>query len=201
MIEIPKGPIKVHVQGEGYRQDILRRYPINKPQRFSLTPQNDYQKQQGWPEGKFYNVNTYISGETTYDNWLGYVLYEGKPTATEIAQLIYAGDVVSAWGYVEREDGDDNIVLTIPRSLQEQRRSPPPTSQRVPISPKSRTAALVLAILLGFLGAHRFYVGKTGTGILMLVTFGGAGIWWLIDIIMVAIGSLTDKAGLFVKKW
>jgi len=43
------------------------------------------------------------------------------------------------------------------------------------ISPKSRLAALLLCALLGVLGVHRFYVGKIGTGILMLVTLGGSG--------------------------
>jgi TM2 domain-containing membrane protein YozV len=71
----------------------------------------------------------------------------------------------------------------------------------VPVSPKNRTAALVLAILLGWLGIHRFYVGKVGTGLLMLITVGGAGIWWLIDIILIAVGSSTDKAGLSVRRW
>lgn len=59
--------------------------------------------------------------------------------------------------------------------------------------PKSWFATLVLAIFLGVLGVHRFYVGKVGTGILMLLTFGGCGIWWLIDVIMIATGSFTDK--------
>ena len=67
------------------------------------------------------------------------------------------------------------------------------------ISPKNWVATLVLCILLGTLGVHRFYVGKVGTGILMLLTGGGAGIWWIIDLVIIAVGSFTDKGGRFVK--
>ena len=67
------------------------------------------------------------------------------------------------------------------------------------ISPKNWVATLVLSIFLGYLGVHRFYVGKVGTGILMLLTVGGFGIWQLIDIIMIAVGSFTDKGRRFVK--
>jgi TM2 domain-containing membrane protein YozV len=67
------------------------------------------------------------------------------------------------------------------------------------ISPKNWVATLVLSIFLGYLGIHRFYVGKVGTGILMLLTAGGLGIWQLIDIIMIAVGSFTDKGRRFVK--
>ncbi len=59
--------------------------------------------------------------------------------------------------------------------------------------PKSWFVTLILAIFLGVLGVHRFYVGKIGTGILMLLTFGGCGIWWLVDLLMIATGSFTDK--------
>jgi TM2 domain-containing membrane protein YozV len=69
------------------------------------------------------------------------------------------------------------------------------------ISPKSRLAAVLLCFLLGVFGAHRFYVGKIGTGILMLVTFGGFGIWWLVDLIFVIIGSFRDKEGRLVFRW
>jgi TM2 domain-containing membrane protein YozV len=56
--------------------------------------------------------------------------------------------------------------------------------------------ALLLCFFLGFLGIHRFYVGKVGTGILQIVTFGGFfGIWVLIDFIMILIGNFTDKQG------
>ena len=68
-------------------------------------------------------------------------------------------------------------------------------------SDKSRVVALVLAALLGVFGAHRFYVGKIGTGILMLLTFGGLGIWYLIDVILIAAGSFRDADGRRVVYW
>jgi TM2 domain-containing membrane protein YozV len=68
-------------------------------------------------------------------------------------------------------------------------------------SPKSRMAALLLCIFLGYLGIHRFYVGKVGTGIAMIFTFGGLGIWVLVDLIMIATGSFTDIDGKYVLDW
>lgn len=60
-------------------------------------------------------------------------------------------------------------------------------------APKDWFVSLILALFLGAFGVHRFYTGKVGTGILMLVTAGGCGIWWLIDVIMIAAGKYTDK--------
>jgi TM2 domain-containing membrane protein YozV len=68
-------------------------------------------------------------------------------------------------------------------------------------SDKSRGVALALAALLGPFGAHRFYVGKMGTGILMCCTLGGAGIWYLYDLITVAGGSFRDIRGKLVSRW
>jgi TM2 domain-containing membrane protein YozV len=68
-------------------------------------------------------------------------------------------------------------------------------------SEKSRGVALALAAVLGVFGAHRFYVGKTGTGLAMLCTLGGAGLWYLYDLIVVAGGSFRDAKGRLVSLW
>ena len=60
---------------------------------------------------------------------------------------------------------------------------------------KSKVVALILSIFLGELGIDRFYLGYIGTGILKLITRGGFGIWWLIDLIMIATGKLKPKDG------
>jgi hypothetical protein len=70
-----------------------------------------------------------------------------------------------------------------------------------PISPKSRTAAALLSFFVGILGVHRFYVGKVGTGVLMILTFGGLGIWVLIDFVLILAGSFTDEEGRVVYSW
>jgi hypothetical protein len=68
-------------------------------------------------------------------------------------------------------------------------------------SDKSRAVALVLGLVLGVFGAHRFYVGKIGTGLLMLCTAGGLGIWYLVDNIMIASGGFRDAEGRLITRW
>ena len=68
-------------------------------------------------------------------------------------------------------------------------------------SDKSRTVALALAVILGMVGGHRFYAGKIGTALLMLVTFGGLGFWWAFDIILVAAGGFRDDDGRLITDW
>lgn len=62
-------------------------------------------------------------------------------------------------------------------------------------SDRSYLVTLLLCFFLGGFGAHRFYVGKVGTAILMLFTLGGLGIWALIDLIIIATGNFKDKQG------
>ena len=92
------------------------------------------------------------------------------------------------------------------------------------ISPKSRLAATLLAFFLGIFGAHRFYIGKTGTAIVMLLLgiagwatiglfwwlfwwpFGylfliAVGIWAFVDFIFAVTGHMKDKEGRLIQKW
>ena len=77
-------------------------------------------------------------------------------------------------------------------------------NQEIEPSPKSYGVAVALSMIFGVAGIHhfylgnwlhRFYVGKIGTGILMLLTLGGLGIWTIIDFVMIVVGSFRDKQG------
>ena len=67
------------------------------------------------------------------------------------------------------------------------------------LSEKGFVPTILLCFFLGALGAHRFYVGKIGTGVLQLVTLGGLGIWTLIDFIIIVTGSFKDGEDLPIK--
>lgn len=60
---------------------------------------------------------------------------------------------------------------------------------------KEWIVALLLSVFLGHLGIDRFYLGYIGLGILKLITFGGCGIWWLIDLILIAADQLKSADG------
>lgn len=62
-------------------------------------------------------------------------------------------------------------------------------------STKSGLTTLLFGIFWGVFGAHRFYVGKTGTGILMILTLGGLGIWLFTDLIFIVSNKFDDKQG------
>ena len=57
------------------------------------------------------------------------------------------------------------------------------------VSEKSQGVAFLLSIFLGALGVDQFYLGNVGLGILKLITAGGCGIWALLDVMIIGIGS------------
>lgn len=74
----------------------------------------------------------------------------------------------------------------------------PPAPHRVDgasSSDKSYIATWLLSWLVGLFGVDRFYLGKIGTGIAKLVTLGGLGIWYLVDLILTLTGNATDRQG------
>jgi TM2 domain-containing membrane protein YozV len=72
-------------------------------------------------------------------------------------------------------------------------------TEEIQKSDKDFVTMLLLCFFLGGFGVHRFYAGKTGTGILMLLTLGGFGFWTMIDFIIIAVGKFKDKEGKVVK--
>ncbi|MCZ9839356.1 TM2 domain-containing protein [Brachyspira hyodysenteriae] len=64
---------------------------------------------------------------------------------------------------------------------------------------KKWSTCLLLFIFLWEVGAHRFYAGKPITAVLFILTIGGAGIWWIIDLIMILTKNFTDYQGRKIK--
>jgi TM2 domain-containing membrane protein YozV len=95
------------------------------------------------------------------------------------------------------KDGGGNVV-TYPGQVLKQEDNKN-KNMNMEKSKKGFVPTLLLCFFLGVLGVHRFYAGKVGTGILMLLTFGGLGIWSLIDFVMIACGSFKDAQGLPIK--
>ena len=66
-------------------------------------------------------------------------------------------------------------------------------------SDKDKITALVLCIFFGLFGVHHFYVRRTGMGLLYLFTAGLFGMGWLVDVILIAVGSFKDDRGRYLK--
>lgn len=68
-------------------------------------------------------------------------------------------------------------------------------------SEKRILVGFLLCFFLGVFGAHRFYAGKIGTGILQLLTLGGFGLWALVDMIILVTGNFRDGDGERITQW
>lgn len=90
----------------------------------------------------------------------------------------------------------DAMAVTCPRCGVMQ---PPPMG--LAESQKRILPAALLCFFLGIFGAHRFYAGKVGTGLLQLFTLGGLGLWWLYDMILILVGSFRDSDGNPIIDW
>ena len=77
----------------------------------------------------------------------------------------------------------------------------------MPAEPKRVTScrkilpALILCLVFGLFGTHRFYVGKVGTGILQMLTLGGLGFWVIFDAVLLVLGKFVDAEGAQLRDW
>ena len=61
--------------------------------------------------------------------------------------------------------------------------------------PKNYLVAVLLSLFVGQLGIDRMYLGYVGLGVVKLLTLGGLGVWWLIDLILIATKKLEPADG------
>jgi TM2 domain-containing membrane protein YozV len=88
--------------------------------------------------------------------------------------------------------------MTLPDAYREESEGSFPEPE---ISKRSRGVALGLCFFGGIFGLHRFYVEKPKTAVAMILTFGGMGIWWLYDLVLIAAGEFRDAEDLPVRRW
>ncbi|PYQ92861.1 MAG: hypothetical protein DMF96_31950 [Acidobacteria bacterium] len=81
------------------------------------------------------------------------------------------------------------------------RDDPDDAPQEPEVSKRSRGVAFLLSFFGGIFGLHRFYVDKPRTAIAMLVTFGGIGVWYLYDLVLIAAGEFRDSEDLPLRNW
>ena len=110
---------------------------------------------------------------------------EGPYTFTDL-QMQARARYIESGTFVRRADGQGSWF---------------PASQ-VPgvFSSRDWLTAVLLSLFVGTLGIDRFYLGYMGLGLLKLITLGGCGLWALIDLVLIAIGSVPDADGLPLRR-
>ncbi|MVF10838.1 TM2 domain-containing protein [Ketobacter sp. MCCC 1A13808] len=87
------------------------------------------------------------------------------------------------------------------RSAKRIRRTRPLADIKKPVSKRKILPALLLCLIFGYFGTHRFYVGKVGTGMLQMLTLGGLGLWMLYDAIVLVLGKFCDCDNAALSDW
>ena len=94
---------------------------------------------------------------------------------------------------------DSNIFVKRKKDAEPEPAKP---AEDIEVSPRKRIALMLICLILGIFGGHRYYLGKTRSAVLMTITVGGAGLWFLYDLIIVLIDrDVKDNEGRPVRKW
>jgi serine/threonine protein kinase len=121
-----------------------------------------------------------------------YAVYKAKVWAGvgRTHWVIYQRQPKRILGYAETKEEADLMVAGSKEPW-----NPSPDKKVKTSAPKDKTVALVLSLIFGVLGVDRFYLGQPALGAVKLLTYGGFCIWWIVDVVAIAKGTIKDSEG------